>query len=275
METETQWRQRANSTKENESAWRFDHLLIADRGASFRNERIPGRNHRTVWPAYEGTQNSSSRWWWEPIRRRVLKAAHVEEATLDIPSIWKDWKGMFRGDYTPTENDLVVARQAHELIPVVITYISRQKVRRRLTDDDDWLLVDSLEQLAKKEGWEFNNVHMQDLTSEEQLRLMARTTVSSFIYRGRIASAQLVLAQILLGVHGNGLTHLVWMPLTPLTTVIEIFYPKGFAKDYEWTSRALGGSLNHPGETLPIHCRSCRNDTLCRLERHVSLTSFQ
>lgn len=46
--------------------------------------------------------------------------------------------------------------------------------------------------------------------------------------------------QIMIGVHGNGLTHLLWMPLTPLTTVMEIFYPTGFAKDYEWTARVLG-----------------------------------
>ena len=46
--------------------------------------------------------------------------------------------------------------------------------------------------------------------------------------------------QILLGVHGNGLTHLVMMPVTPVSTVIEIFYPGGFAHDYEWTARARG-----------------------------------
>lgn len=30
------------------------------------------------------------------------------------------------------------------------------------------------------------------------------------------------------------------MPLTPISTVIEIFYPGGFAHDYEWTARARG-----------------------------------
>lgn len=44
----------------------------------------------------------------------------------------------------------------------------------------------------------------------------------------------------MLGVHGNGLTHLVWMPTSPLSTVIEMFYPGGWARDYEWTARALG-----------------------------------
>lgn len=44
----------------------------------------------------------------------------------------------------------------------------------------------------------------------------------------------------MMGVHGNGLTSLVWMKPTPVSTVIEFFYPEGFAHDYEWTSRALG-----------------------------------
>lgn len=30
------------------------------------------------------------------------------------------------------------------------------------------------------------------------------------------------------------------MPVTPVSTVIEIFYPRGFAHDYHWTSTAMG-----------------------------------
>jgi hypothetical protein len=59
----------------------------------------------------------------------------------------------------------------------------------------------------------------------------------------------------MLGVHGNGyampiydsrsethlhhrvprLTHLLWMKPTPRATVIEFFYPQGFALDYQFT----------------------------------------
>lgn len=35
----------------------------------------------------------------------------------------------------------------------------------------------------------------------------------------------------MLGVHGNGLTHLIWMPPTPRSTVIELFFKGGFARD--------------------------------------------
>ena len=44
----------------------------------------------------------------------------------------------------------------------------------------------------------------------------------------------------MMGVHGNGLTSLVWMKSTARSTVMELFFPEGFAHDYEWTTRALG-----------------------------------
>lgn len=37
--------------------------------------------------------------------------------------------------------------------------------------------------------------------------------------------------QIMLGVHGNGLTHLIWMPATPRSAVIELYIRGGFARD--------------------------------------------
>jgi hypothetical protein len=48
-----------------------------------------------------------------------------------------------------------------------------------------------------------------------------------------------------MGVHGNGLTSLVWMRPTPRSTVIEFFCEGGFAFDYEYTTRALG--MKHYG----------------------------
>jgi hypothetical protein len=41
----------------------------------------------------------------------------------------------------------------------------------------------------------------------------------------------------MMGVHGNGLT---WMKPSPRSTVMEFFFPGGFAHDYEYTTRALG-----------------------------------
>lgn len=44
----------------------------------------------------------------------------------------------------------------------------------------------------------------------------------------------------MLGVHGNGLTHLILMAPSSISTVIEILFPGGFAHDYQWTSHAMG-----------------------------------
>ena len=49
-----------------------------------------------------------------------------------------------------------------------------------------------------------------------------------------------------MGVHGNGLTALLWMqPNHAKATVFEFFYPQGFAEDYEYTARLLG--IKHYG----------------------------
>ncbi|KAF8448686.1 hypothetical protein L210DRAFT_3388753 [Boletus edulis BED1] len=105
----------------------------------------------------------------------------------------------------------------------VITYISRQewRGRRKLIQEDHENLVKELYKLRDQHGVEVNVVSMDKLSHAEQFRLAARTT-------------------IMMGVHGNGLTSLVWMKPSPKSTVIEFFYPEGFARDYEYTSRMLG-----------------------------------
>lgn len=48
-----------------------------------------------------------------------------------------------------------------------------------------------------------------------------------------------------MGVHGNGLTALLWMKPSNRATVMEFYYGNGFTQDYEWTTRALG--IKHYG----------------------------
>ncbi|KAK0451212.1 uncharacterized protein EV420DRAFT_1621866 [Desarmillaria tabescens] len=123
---------------------------------------------------------------------------------------------------------------------IVITYISRQGTsRRRLTDEAHNSLT---------KGWELNVMQAERMSKDAQVHAAARTT-------------------ILLGVHGNGLTHLLFMPPTKVSTVIEIFYPGGFAHDYHWTTRALGMShiavwndtltsitpKDFKGDYIPVH----------------------
>jgi len=95
-----------------------------------------------------------------------------------------------------------------------------------LLPEDHERLVDELRKIEKAYGYEVNIVELESMSRWEQLQLAARTT-------------------ILMGVHGNGLTHLLWMKPSKRTTVIEFFFPTGFAHDFEWTSRALG--ITHYG----------------------------
>ncbi len=61
-----------------------------------------------------------------------------------------------------------------------------------------------------------------------------------------------MLAQILLGVHGNGLTALLWMKVTPRSTVLEFFYPGGFAHDYDADAPPVAYPEGFQGNEIPI-----------------------
>ena len=64
---------------------------------------------------------------------------------------------------------------------VVISYISRQSSRRHLLEDDHAALVEALEEMTKKHGWELNVVQAEKLSKENQLAIAARTTVRVFL----------------------------------------------------------------------------------------------
>ncbi|KAF9534533.1 hypothetical protein CPB83DRAFT_755760 [Crepidotus variabilis] len=109
----------------------------------------------------------------------------------------------------------------------VITYISRQQWgRRMLIPEHHDKLVSELYKLQDEYGYEINIVNAESMSRLEQIALAARTT-------------------IMMGVHGNGLTSLLWMNPNPRSTVMEFFFPEGFAHDYEYTTRALG--MTHYG----------------------------
>ncbi|KAF7367908.1 hypothetical protein MSAN_00855600 [Mycena sanguinolenta] len=151
--------------------------------------------------------------WWEPVRSAVLRFAGV------------DLRPAENSDQVVLESDTA---EGDPRLPmpakIVITYISRQSAgQRKLTQESHEELVRELKDLVKRKGdkWEFLEVEAEKISKDEQLKIAARTT-------------------ILLGVHGNGLTHLVMMQPTRVSTVIEMFFPQGFAHDYQWTTNALG-----------------------------------
>ncbi|KAF8908539.1 hypothetical protein CPB84DRAFT_1674248 [Gymnopilus junonius] len=123
--------------------------------------------------------------------------------------------------YLPVmDNAGVVVSYPKSSAPVV-TYVSRQRTGRRLTDEDHEGLIAALRELEAEGICELKVAAMETLTFSQQIETVARST-------------------IMVGVHGNGLTHQIWMPPSPRSAVLEIFYPKGYLHDYEILARNMG-----------------------------------
>lgn len=229
VEVDIDWQDRIEATSDTEidRAWHFPYLLLADRSAAFRGKLCGSTNQRTASESVDGLiarskLNSDARWW-RPVRNAVWRFAGVTGADIATPP-----------GATVQEH---LIEEFEETDKITITYISRQGSRRRLIPEDHDILVSELESLVARKNaqvmltkgsdgvggkeWVLNVVRAEQLTKDEQVRIASQTN-------------------ILLGVHGNGLSHLILMPRTRVSAVIEIFFPGGFAHDYEWTARGLG-----------------------------------
>ncbi|KAJ7652682.1 hypothetical protein DFH06DRAFT_1299482 [Mycena polygramma] len=235
-------------------AWHFPTLLLTDRSAAHRGPLCGSQTQRIAAEALgemrKRRQVVGGRvgGWWEPLRGAVGRFAGAEVLELDIDTEYGG-EGEVKAD-ADADGEVKSGGggggDPHLPLParIVITYISRQSAgNRKLTPESHAGLVSALEELVARKNaeardnantsgadkgkkgkgreWELVVVEAEKLSKDEQIRIAARTT-------------------ILLGVHGNGLTHLVVMPPTRVSTVIEMFYPGGFAHDYQWTARALG-----------------------------------
>lgn len=227
VETERDWADRVLTTMDGDRAYHLEAVLIADRSAAFKGKLCGLESHRIAAEAYEPLWNDGRlpKEWWEPVRREILRFAGVDEASRDLGvQIEKIWQQ----DRLKAAKALGAAQKTTPVqVPIspentVVTYISRQAARRHLIREDHKLLVAALQEMTARKGYELIIVEAEKLSKDEQLSIMSRTTV-------------------LVGVHGNGLSHLLWLPPSRFTTVVEIFYPGGFAHDYEWTTRALKG----------------------------------
>ncbi|KAF7368064.1 hypothetical protein MSAN_00872500 [Mycena sanguinolenta] len=219
IEVDEDWADRVTLTTAGDRAWHFPLLLLTDRSASHRGLVCGSQTQRIAAEAFVAMRAKNQLvgvrvgGWWEPVRSAVLRFAGV--------------------DLRPTDNSeqVVLDSDTAEGDPrlpmpakIVITYISRQSAgQRKLMRESHEGLVRELKDLVKRKGdkWEFLEVELEKISKDEQLKIAARTT-------------------ILLGVHGNGLTHLIMMQPTRFSTVIEIFFPQGFSHDYQWTTNALG-----------------------------------
>jgi len=175
VETRPDWLDRVSTSalRAGESqgrAWWFDTVLLADRSAAFRGQECGERTQRTAAEAVKGVVERAGRTgflergWWEPVRQNVLRFAGVDTRTLGIGA--RAYKRASRG--TPRTGGVE---------KVVVTYVSRQNVKRHLIPDDHEGLVRALTELCDRRGWELNVVAMERLSKEEQLSYVARTTV--------------------------------------------------------------------------------------------------
>jgi Glycosyltransferase 61 len=98
---------------------------------------------------------------------------------------------------------------------IVVGYIDRQQTKRRLPDEQHAWLVEFLGTHPKVE---FLHLHMQDYNAQEQIRIASR-------------------CHMILGVHGNGMTHTLWMK--PRSYVVELFWAFPFQYDYATTAELM------------------------------------
>lgn len=154
----------------------------------------------TTWFKMLGaTQNLTvPRHFWEPIRKSITQRLWGYS-----PEVSNSGRPVLPPQFTPSSDTLGM----HHTLPVV-TYISRQTTGRRLLDSDHQRLVAALRQLADEGICTVRIPVMEKLTLREQLAEVASST-------------------ILLGVHGNGLTHQLFMPPSLRSAVIEIQPPGG------------------------------------------------
>jgi hypothetical protein len=177
VETEPDWSDRVSATELRPGelqgrAWRFDTILLADRSAAFRGPECGERTQRTAAEAVKGVVSPESRTgflergWWEPVRRNVLRFMGVSEHILDVGKL------AFKRTSFGSPRTGGVEK-------VVVTYISRQAVKRHLVPENHEGLVDALTELCDWRDWELNIVAMEQISKEEQLAIAAQTTVST------------------------------------------------------------------------------------------------
>jgi len=182
VESERDWDDRINATADGHRAFHLDTVLITDRSAAFNGKLCGGTNQRIAAEAYEPLWDDGrlQKEWWEPVRREVLRFAGVEQKVMglgiEIEKVWEEERRKVSDTPGADRNALSVH------IPIakektVITYISRQAARRHLIREDHDLLVASLQEMTARKGYELIIIEAEKFSKDEQLRIMARTTV--------------------------------------------------------------------------------------------------
>lgn len=177
-------------------AYMLERALLADRSAAFYGDYTAPTSRTVASALWVG---EASVWWWEPIRRQILRVAGVPEAVLDRNM--EGWGAIDPVHFVegarvahahpigkkPEAGDMDIDRtgglkKVGGYKPVV-TYISRQSSRRRLNKESHEGLVLALEASRDKLGFELHVIEAEKLSREEQLALAGKTTVCLPLFR--------------------------------------------------------------------------------------------
>lgn len=146
----------------------------------------------------------------------------VERSGCDNARINKPWSKFIDDFPAETWHSSIMkhlknetANQKHESSLIVVGYIDRQNTDRRLLDEHhEWVV----QYLAYHPDVDFLHLHMENYSPQEQIAIASR-------------------CDMIVGVHGNGLTHSLWM--SPHRYVIEFFYRFNYQFDYSTTAQLL------------------------------------
>lgn len=143
----------------------------------------------------------------------------VDRARCNHGGINKTW-----AKYIKNFDPYLWANWIHTPIPPtpigkpIVTFINRQNAKRRKLSEGMYKNLTNF--LKNISNIEFNDIHMEDLSFQEQIEIINKT-------------------DLLIGVHGNGLTHAAFMK--PHSSVCEIFVPGiQFQWDYYTLSKMMG-----------------------------------
>lgn len=98
-----------------------------------------------------------------------------------------------------------------------VVFIDRSATNRHLVRKDREALLELLRRWDRSGRISFVLAQLEGMSHDQQVEAVADADVSSSIPFGQASELTL---QIILGVHGNGLTHQLWMP--PGAVVIEV-----------------------------------------------------
>ncbi|WRT65744.1 uncharacterized protein IL334_002692 [Kwoniella shivajii] len=134
------------------------------------------------------------------------------------PAFFKPYRDNLLSSLNLKPESRVQPNKALKVIPKII-FVERQETNRRLDKVAYEGLLQVLEQFQSEEKAIIALPHLPELSFKEQVDSVKD-------------------ADIIIGVHGNGLTHQMWMPEGGV--VIELFVPNSFLRDYQVLSHALG-----------------------------------